>query len=479
MKTAGIIGGGTNVDIIFVWLEFCQHELLLFGAVGLLIGAIDDFCVDLIWLCRAGFRRMLYYRQSPPLRAKQLPPPLKPGILAVFVPAWQEAAVIEDMLSRCIRAWGGGSSKFSIYVGCYPNDPDGIAAIGRAAAADKRIKMVISPHDGPTTKGDCLNQIWRVMTADELQHGYKVKAVILHDAEDFVHADELILYDYLLEKGHIVQLPVVPERVPNSIWISGHYCDEFAEAHGKSLVVREAIGASLPLAGVACAIDRGILGRLAFANGNQPFDQESLTEDYELGLRIGALGCRAIMARVFDENNILVATRACFPHTLDTAVRQKTRWLTGIALAGWDRLGWKGGLAEFWMRLRDRKAMLAAVILLAVYLCLLLTVVLLIANSVGLYHHKSFGVGLRQLLWLNGCFLLWRILWRAGFVAALYGPFEAILSVPRMLVSNVIAMIAARKAVMAYIRSCFGAPLAWDKTSHNHFPVSDQQHGRR
>jgi adsorption protein B len=36
--------------------------------------------------------------------------------------------------------------------------------------------------------------------------------------------------------------------------ISGHYCDEFAEAHGKFMPVRQKLGASLPLAGVGCAI---------------------------------------------------------------------------------------------------------------------------------------------------------------------------------------------------------------------------------
>ena len=44
--------------------------------------------------------------------------------------------------------------------------------------------------------------------------------------------------------------------------------------------------------------------------------------------------------------------------------------MTGIALAGWDRLGWSGGLAERWMRLRDRRALLAALVLAAAYVAL-------------------------------------------------------------------------------------------------------------
>ena len=58
-----------------------------------------------------------------------------------------------------------------------------------------------------------------------------------------------------------------------------------------------------------------------------------------------------------------VVTREYFPGTVKAAVQQKARWMTGIALSGWDRLGWGGGLAERWMRLRDRQSPLAALLL--------------------------------------------------------------------------------------------------------------------
>src|SRR3546814_14069729 len=61
------------------------------------------------------------------------------------------------------------------------------------------------------------------------------------------------------------------------------------------------------------------------------------------------------------------ATREHFPATLDAAVRQKAGWLTGIALHGWDRRGWRGGIAERWMRLRDRKSIIAAIATLLAY----------------------------------------------------------------------------------------------------------------
>ena len=51
----------------------------------------------------------------------------------------------------------------------------------------------------------------------------------------------------------------------------------------------------------------------------------------------------------------LIATRAHFPDTLAAAVRQKTRWTHGLALQGWDRLGWQGNAIQRWMTFRDRR----------------------------------------------------------------------------------------------------------------------------
>ena len=366
----------------FVWLELLLHELLLFSAIWFLIGALDDLLIDLIWVVRRAYRRLRYYRREKPMRACDLPPPASSGKIAVFVAAWQESEVIGAMLQQCRDAWRNEAGHI-IYVGCYPNDNAGISAIIAAATDNPAVRLVLCANPGPTTKADCLNRLWQAMCADELAEGYKIKTVVLHDAEDMVHADELKIYSRLIEKNHIVQLPVIPIRVAGSRWISGHYCDEFAEAHGKSLVVREAVGAPLPLAGVGCAIERNMLGRIALAQHHKPFDIGSLTEDYELGLKIGEQGGRAILARLLDRQGELVGTRACFPDTLEASVKQKARWITGISLTGWDRLGWRSSIVENWMILRDRRAVFAAIVLTIAYICVVLTGVLVLLHLSG------------------------------------------------------------------------------------------------
>lgn len=458
------------MDGLWTFLHHAREELLLFSGFWFVVGGLDDLAIDLIWGCRAGWRQLTRYRHSPPMRADQLPQPMASGPLIIFVPAWQEADVIGKMLQNCDESWAQSGIDYRIYVGCYRNDADSIRAVITASMRNLSIKLVLCDRLGPTTKADCLNQLWRALTRDELTDGYKAKAIILHDAEDCVHPLELRIYDYLIERASAVQLPVIPIAVPGSALVSGHYCDEFAEAHGKSLVVREAMGAAVPLAGVGCAIERNRLGRLAITRNGEPFDARSLTEDYELGLGLGAEGGKVIFARMLDATGTLVGTRACFPSTFETSTKQKARWMTGIALAGWDRLGWRGGLAETWMRLRDRKAVFAAIVLTTAYICIALTVILIALTHAGIYMSPSSSVAVRTLLLLTLILFVWRITIRFAFVWQRYGLQQACLSVPRTFVANIIGIVAARRACWIYVRLMLGGTLHWDKTQHLHFP---------
>lgn len=440
-------------DTVLTACAAVLRETALFAAFGFLLLGLSDLLVDLIWL---GLR-LVHRRQAQPF-----PQAARPGRLAIFLPAWDEAAVIGRMLAHAQATLG--DADYRLYVGCYPNDPATIAAV--RAAAGPRVRLVIGPAPGPTSKADCLNRIWDQLLADEAADDVPVKAVVLHDAEDVVHSAELPLFDAMIETYDLVQLPVLPLVDPDSRFVSGHYLDEFTEAHGKELVVRSAIGASLPSAGVGCAISRDALAALADAGGT-PFDPDSLTEDYELGLRLRMLGRKAAFVRLpAGPGRPIVATREYFPATLDAAVAQKARWMTGIALAGWDRLGWSGGLAERWMRLRDRQSLFAALVLAAAYVSLALYVLLLVIGWLTSWTLPAFGTALTILLAVNSVFFLWRLALRFGFVASAYGWREGLRSLPRTVTANIIAMMAARRALVRYL----AGRTQWDKTAHN-FPL--------
>ena len=81
------------------------------------------------------------------------------------------------------------------------------------------------------------------MGADERAEDMRFAAVVLHDAEDHVHPEELALYRRHLAHHAMVQIPVVPMIDGKARWVGGHYGDEFAEAHGKELPLRCALDA--------------------------------------------------------------------------------------------------------------------------------------------------------------------------------------------------------------------------------------------
>ncbi len=455
-----------------LWIfDAIAHETLLFASVGLLIGGLDDLLVDLVFIVRR-----IAYGRRPRLTLATLPPPRETGRIAVFVAAWDEVAVIGAMLSTAIERYD--HDDYRIYVGLYPNDRATIDAAAAVAARDSRIRLVIGARDGPTTKADCLNAIWAASRRDDARDGVSTKAIVLHDAEDVVHAAELRVFDSLIDRYEVVQLPVLPLVNRGARLVSGHYADEFAELHAKQLIVRTALGAGMPLAGTGCAIAPDVLAMIAQIRGGEPFDSTSLTEDYELGLRLAELGARGIFARVAtDDHGGIVAVRAYFPGTIDAAVRQKARWMTGIALAGWDRTGWARplALADHWMRMRDRRAPLAVLILAVAY-------VAVPAWGAAFVLHGEFGAAMphadaahpaiRWLLACNAALLGWRLGMRMLFTGRSYGLREALWALPRFVVGNLVSLIAAPRALFRYIGMLRGAPPAWDKTRHE-FPQGD------
>jgi adsorption protein B len=70
------------------------------------------------------------------------------------------------------------------------------------------------------------------------------------------------------------------------------------------------------------------------------------------------------------------------------------------------------------------------------------------------------------LLRINAGLLLWRLIVRAAFTGRAYGWRQAILSVPRAVVGNFIALAAAQRALFQYVAMLRGASLRWDKTAH-------------
>ncbi len=447
------------------WFQLAQHELFLFAAVFFLIGALDEIAVDLIY----GYCRLTGTARTPRISSNQMAGVALEGKAAIFIPVWREAAVIAPTLRHALAVWP--DSGVRIYVGCYRNDAETLASAMLGARGDSRVRLVMHDQLGPTSKADNLNRLYRALQMDEARSGEAARMIVLHDAEDMVDPLALKAMQRSLFSADFVQLPVLALPQRGSRWIAGHYSDEFAEAHGKAMVVRDALGAALPGAGVGCAISRRMLDKLAGEADGAPFAAQSLTEDYELGLRVKQLGGSARFLRLRTSAGMLIATRSFFPADIGSAVRQKTRWVHGIALQSWDRLGWSGGIADTWMQMRDRRGPFAAILLGVAYLLIVLAGVQFALVQAEVLRPLVLSPMLKFLLIANFAALLWRAVMRGLFTAREFGFAEGLRAVPRVFISNIIAIMAGRRALGAYIRTLSGAPVIWDKTEHRDHPV--------
>lgn len=449
------------------WLALARHELLLFAASFFLIGALDELAVDLTygWLWLTGRVR------TPRVADEHIEGRPLAGRCAVFIPAWREHRVIAATIEHALRVWP--QEELRLYVGCYRDDAATISAAERGRDEDSRVRIVVHDTVGPTCKADCLNRLYRALQADEASEGVATRMVVVHDAEDMVDPAALPLLDAAVEHADFIQLPVLALPQVASPLVAGHYTDEFAEAHAKAMVVRDALGQGIPGAGVGCAIARAWLDRLDAHRGHAgPFVTGALTEDYELGLHSAALGARSSFLRVRTDSGRLIATRAYFPASMSAAIRQKTRWVHGIAFQGWDSLGWRGSLPALWMQLRDRRGPLSALLLALAYLLVAVSGIELgLAHAGWLEVPPPLSPTMQFLLSINLVALIWRLAARALFTGQEFGMAQGMLAIPRVIVSNTVAIVAARRALFAYFGSLRGARTLWDKTEHTAHPA--------
>lgn len=108
---------------------------------------------------------------------------------------------------------------------------------------------------------------------------------------------ELRLFNYLLPNKDMIQIPVYPYAPEWKGFTAGHYVDEFAENHGKDVIVREALTGQVPSAGVGTCFSRRAISALLEDGDGIAFDVQSLTEDYDIGFRLKQKGMKCIFAR--------------------------------------------------------------------------------------------------------------------------------------------------------------------------------------
>jgi adsorption protein B len=456
--------------------------LTLIVALLILVSSADDAFVDArYWLRTAWRRRLVIGGKGSPMSLERLcnRPEAR---FAIMVPAWHEHDVVAAMIDNSVNTLE--YDAFHIFCGVYPNDPATAREVDRMAARyPGRVTRVAVAHDGPTCKADCLNAIVGHILAAERAGGERFEGMVLHDCEDVVHPLELKLFNVFLPGRDLVQLPVF--SLERSWWhlTAATYMDDFAEAHGKDIQVREDLAGVVPGAGVATCYNRHGMAALWAGSGGAPFNTASLTEDYDLSFRLRAIGLAQTFAHVRLAYGIImrpsqvrgttgsiISTHEYFPHRFRAAVRQRARWVLGIAFQGWREVGWQGSAWDRYFFFRDRKALVMAPAGALAYL--------LLANYAYIEAFGAFEAQIRvesmlsapvvgALLAANLVFMTNRALQRMYFVGRYYGPFQALFSVVRMPLNVLINFFAVMRAWRLFIAHALtGKRLAWDKTAH-------------
>lgn len=433
----------------------------------LLLSGLDDLVPMLICLRH----RFIGHKPPPPFSIGEF---LKnERRIAVFVPCWKEAGVIANMVRHNLAAIR--YRNFDFFLGVYPNDEATFAVVQYLSDSLRNVHVAACPHPGPTSKADCLNWIYQRMSLYEEEHGTHFDTVVMHDAEDLIHPDALSIINTKRADYAMIQVPVLPLATPFYEFTHGIYCDEFSEFQTVDMLARQLSGAFIPSSGVGTAFAREILERLAHERENQVFDPRSLTEDYEIGLYIHCAAYSQFFAPLRQGDKGFMATREYFPRKIRSAIRQRTRWVTGIALQCWERSGWRvPGRNRYWLW-RDRKGLLANPLS-------LLTNILFLAgvtdwlSSTAAHRPWAFAVsnpGILMLCWITFLLQCFRLGLRMVCVGKVFGPTFA-LGVPlRCFHGNFLNCCASVGAMLRYGHAkLHRRPLVWLKTEHA-YPCRD------
>ncbi len=473
---------GEFLTDIVPWLTI----MIAIVATVFIFSGIDDLLMDILYLVWRGYKKLVFQRKHKVLTREDLLA-LDQKRIAIMIPTWREAPVIRQTLDNAVKAIS--YDNYRIYVGVYPNDPETQQEVRAAQAlhAD-RIVLVELDHDGPTTKADCLNTVIDHIYAEDVERGGEQTAMfVLDDAEDIIPRYGLRIFNYLVPRKDFVQLPVFPIKVPWWQFTAGHYMDEFAQLHVKDMRPREWLTGAIPSAGVGAAFSRKAMDLARKSNEGKAFAENTLTEDYELPLHLQRMRVR----EAFYEPGVPVRDREAeerheypleeeypyirsgFPATLKAAVRQKSRWVLGISLQGWQHLGWSPNMLQSYMLWRDRKVLIGNLANFLGYVLVLLTLGVWLVRW-GLLGDTTFpnvippGSLVEKMLLVTVLIMFVQLIVRSVCTYAVYGAWQAVLSVPRAIWGNVINFFATTRAMALFFRSKRrgGEPIPWEKTEH-------------
>ncbi len=422
---------------------------------------VDDLFIDLVALFKRLGPKLLSDEDVSKLKIKE------EKQIAIIIANWHEANVIGRMIAGNIR--GVDYKNYHFFLGVYPNDMETLIAVQNLEAAfPKKVHMVINEKDGPTSKGQMLNEVVRGVLEFEKYLKYKFDVFLMHDSEDIMHPLSLKVINSEIENAEFLQTPVFSFDRPIKEWVGSTYIEEFAEIHTKDLFVRQALGAPVPSAGTGTALDRKLMIQLMNSNGGNFLREDSLTEDYVLGMSAALLGFKTAFVcfyRKIGKRRDFIATREYFPNSFRSAIRQKTRWILGIVFQGQKIVPWVGNWSHKYFLYRDRRGpwnntVAMATTALTIYL---FTYYFFSGNTPAFMSESWFHLG--SFIATVGMFS--RLFHRLKAVIIVIGWKKPLLSIVRWPLGNIINFLASFQALREFYQAQRRKEvLKWSKTTH-------------
>jgi len=381
---------------------------------------------------------------------------------AVFVANWDEQNVLGRMIEGNLTRIPIPSVTF--YLGVYPNDiGTRDVALALAEKYPDRVHVIINTLPGPTSKGQMLNEMFlQVFSAPDAP-----EMVVLHDSEDVIDPRTFDVYAAYATQYDFIQVPVFSLNATHRSKVGATYMDELAERHTREMVVRDAVGATIPSAGVGTCLTKRLISYFVRKRGNVLMTG-CVTEDYILGVEAKRAGFRPAFALVSaDEKKGLdfIATREFFPKSLTAAIKLKTRWVYGINFEAMHKLGWRGDAWDIYFFAHDRKGMITNFLPPMSFAMLILLVLNVIDPPLMPGDlEQIFEVSVS----LNLLSVVVRYVVRVGAGRQVYGVFDLIGVAVRWPITLYINMIAVYRAWKTYVgESKFATrPVVWSKTAH-------------
>jgi glycosyltransferase XagB len=274
--------------------------------ISLLAAAVAVYGLFTLWLLLRAWDRPARLRSTAgPNRFKG--PRLS---FSVLIPARDEATVIGETIES---VWNANypSLLLEIIVICQRDDVATIAAVRRHIERLRTLRVRLVIYDtAPFNKPHALNAGFAKSRGD---------VITIFDAEDDVHPDIFNLMNTVMVNNAVgvvqggVQLMNFKEH-----WFSAFNCVEYFFYFRSRLQFNASVG-MVPLGGNTVSIRRDLVERVG------GWDEQCLTEDADIGVRLSALGERIRV--VYDSRWV---TREETPHTPAAMVKQRTRWCQGF-----------------------------------------------------------------------------------------------------------------------------------------------------